>query len=946
MQDTVERERQTPSDVASKATTQGRLRLSARDLWTAAALAAIVVGALLLRLWWAQYSPALPAPPRFDDSVFYYNMAQNIAEGRGFVHPVSGLATAQWPPGYPAFLAAIFVFTGASVTAAEIANALLGGLTVVLTFALAGMLVRSRVAAVSAAAAVALTPSLILMAGVVWSETLFTALFMAGLVLIALATKVKGPQRTAAIAGLTVVTALAGLTREAGLVLLPTAALFWLTGGGSAREWAPRIAACGVSTLLLILPWTVRNYNTLDIPVFVSSSSAGNFWEGHHGEGISDDIVQEYGPLNRPGGEADVNRAMWRLGAKYALSHPWDEFTGLFSKTRTLYQGDPSGVNLNDAYGTQPFMSPEARDRWLRLSDVGYYSLLVLAGVGLLGAGRRSQLLRMIAPCVLFWTAGHVIFFTDPRFHLPLLPVFGVAAGAGVAWVIAAIARRRPIRAFRAQPQASWALLTLAAAAAVSGGVLLLSREFRSSSRTTLGEGLPVGAAPAIVYARQLCSLSNDDADAAYIQGADGGLSVVVGDRTWWLFGDTLFADASGKQIEQNSIAWSQELRPDGCPRLHYYAGENGVALPFIPKDGSLTVWPSGAWATGDHTLDFYTAYVYGSGPYSYTVGEIGLARLDTETMAVTTLSRGLFTAESGFVSRVINVQPVELGDSGQLRIILQTEAGTKLLARAPLSELADLTAYEYWNGAAWSSKPADAEALWPAAAASATNLELLANFENGAHFAWNEGLRKYVAITNVGYAEVGARVADRLEGPWSEPQPWLDCLTFAEARVPTCYSPLQHPQLSPNGGRTLITTLTRMDRYQSIVLELTLGLPIHEFHRGEEARYAAESPGDGWADEGVAFFASGVELAGFTPVYRWSNGSEAVYNPAPPANGWQRDDEPAFFAPPTAAVAGSLTRYRPVYDWHKDAAHVLSPLTSGLEQYGYTRGEIAFFAP
>ena len=161
-----------------------------------------------------------------------------------------------------------------------------------------------------------------------------------------------------------------------------------------------------------------------------------------------------------------------------------------------------------------------------------------------------------------------------------------------------------------------------------------------------------------------------------------------------------------------------------------------------------------------------------------------------------------------------------------------------------------------------------------------------------------------------------------------------------------TCYSPLQHPQLSPDGGQTLITTLTRMDRYQAIVLELTLGLPIHEFRRNDEALYATASPGDGWSDEGVAFFASASDLPGFTPVYRWSNGSEAVYTTAPPANGWQRDNEPAFFAPPTASVDGSLTRYLPVYNWRKGAAHVLSPLASGLEQYGYTRGEVAFFAP
>ncbi len=923
--------------------TTDRVRL-ARNLQTYGGLMCLILAAVALRLWWSHYSPAMPSPPRFDDSVFYYNMAQNIAEGRGYVHPASGLATAQWPPGYPAFLAGIFVFTGASVTAAEIANAMLGGATVALAFLLTWLLVQRRLAAFGAAAAVALMPSLILMAGVVWSETFFSALFMAGLVLVVLATRVDGRPRLVIIAALAVITAAAALTREAGLVLLPTAAVYWLTMGGSARTWGPRIAACSAGAILLILPWTARNYAALDIPVLVSSSSAGNFWEGHHGAGISDDIVQEYGPLNRPGGEADVNRAMWRLGFDYAFSHPWEEFTGVFSKTRTLYQGDPAGVNLNDGYGTQPFMSQEARDRWIRLSDVAYYMLLVLAAVGLLGSGRRSQLLRLIAPCVLFWTVGHILFFTDPRFHLPLLPVFAVAAGAGIVAAVDAVGRIWTARERAGRFHAEWAVLGLAAAAALSGGILLLAREIRSSSSTTLGESLPVGAAPAVIYARELCSLSNEDAQAAYVQGADGGLSVVVGDKTWWLFGDTLFDGASGKQIEQNSIAWSQELRPDGCPRLHYYAPD-GVAIPFIRKDGSLTVWPSGAWAIDDHTLDFYTAYVYGSGPYSYEVGEIGLARLDTETMAVTMLSRRLFDADSGFASRVINVQPVEMADDGHLRIILQTVTGAKFLARAPVEQLVDLAAYEYWTGVRWSSSRAEAAPLWEQVAGS-TNLEQLATFENGASFAWNEALHKYVAIMNTGYAEVGARVADRLEGPWSEPQPWLDCLTFAEARVPTCYSPLQHPQLSPDGGRTLITTLTRMDLYQAIVHELTLGTAIHEYRREDAFRYAAESPGEGWTDEGVAFYASSSQLPGFAPVYRWFGDEGSVYALSSPGAGWTQDETAVFFAPGAATVEGSLTRYRPVYDWHKDEAHVVSQLTSGLEQYGYARGDVIFYAP
>lgn len=410
------------------------------------AIAIVAAGAVMLRICWAQYSPTVPNPPRFDDSVFYFNIARNLSEGHGYVHPASGLATAQWPPGYPAFLAGIFIVTGPSVTAAEFANAALGGVTALLAAALAFVLVRDRLAAVVAGAWVAVMPSLVMAAGVVWSETLFTALFMLGLLLVALAPRVGGRERWAAVIALGVVTAGAAYVREAGLVLVPAAASYWLWGSmPRPQAWRCGAIVAGVA-LLLVLPWSVRNYRTLDAPVFLSSSAAGNFWEGHHESGIvSNDIVVEYGPLNRPGGEADVNRAMWREGWAYVREHPWEEIKAPFWKTRDLYQGDPAGMDLNDAYGLTPFTSRETRDRWLLLSDAVYYALLISAGIGLLTAGRRSPLLRLVAPVVLLWTLGHVAFFVTPRFHLPLLPVFAICAGYG----LASAAREATRRLFR-----------------------------------------------------------------------------------------------------------------------------------------------------------------------------------------------------------------------------------------------------------------------------------------------------------------------------------------------------------------------------------------------------------------------------------------------------------------------------------------------------------------
>ncbi len=488
-----------------------------------------------------------------------------------------------------------------------------------------------------------------------------------------------------------------------------------------------------------------------------------------------------------------------------------------------------------------------------------------------------------------------------------------------------------------------WGLFAMAAIAAIVGGALLLVRAFDSSTTTT-GATLPHDAPPAAIDARVLCSLSNDDALAALVTGADGGTSVVVGNKTWWLFGDTIFRGDSGKQIEANSIAVSTERRPDGCPRLEYHA-ENGISVPFIEKDGSLTVWPTGGFAGGNDMLNVYTAYVYGNGPYSYSVDEVGAVRLDTDTMQTEVLNRRLWDENSGFPSRVILAQPIEMDEGDELlHVVLHAQDTSKYLARVEPDRFADSTAYEFWDGAGWSESAADVSALWSLPTV-VDPVEQLLNFENGASVTWNPALNKYVALVNAGFDGIGARVADRIEGPWSEPVRWLDCLAFANARVPTCYSPQQHASYASEDGRRIYATISAIEPYETQFVEITLGDAIHEWRDGDRIMYAPAVSSDQWEDQGVAFYASAVEHPGFVPVFEWTRGGESQFAPASPADGWSSSGA-VFYVTTTAQSQDGLIHYRPVYDWANGDSHILSPLETGLEEYGYKRGLAMFYAP
>jgi len=328
-----------------------------------------------------------------------------------------------------------------------------------------------------------------------------------------------------------------------------------------------------------------------------------------------------------------------------------------------------------------------------------------------------------------------------------------------------------------------------------------------------------------VVESRLVCSFANDDAKTAMVEGADGGQSVQIRDRTYWLFGDTLFYPQSGKQIEPNTMAFSTIRDANGCPELHYVS-RNGVAERVIQKDGSLTVWPSGAVLRSETELDVFAVYVYGVGPVDYWIGEVGLVRIDLSTMQPTVIARSLWDAGSGFGSPVIAVQPVDEDDSGRLRFVLQTASGRKLLTRAPRNRIQHATAYEYWNGHTWQRDARSAVDLWETADPT-DPVQRLVEFEGGTHIQWIDDVGAYVAIMNVGFDAIGARVARAVEGPWSEPVRWLDCSAFAQPRVPICYAPFLHPQFS-NDGR-LWVTLTRFGQYDVVAFELTVQLPEME---------------------------------------------------------------------------------------------------------------------
>lgn len=195
---------------------------------------------------------AVPDPTPVNDEVDYWRLAEGIAAGEGF-------GSTFRPPLHPAFLS-LFVAGGAGAFAVRVTQAVLGALSVFPMAWLGGRMAGPR-GAVVAAWGLALDPVLIGFSHLLWSETLYIALLLCGVV--ALVRHASDPRPTGwALAGLCF--GLAGLARPQLLSFLPLLAPWaaWQVRGADAavrRRTLVAFVALTVATCAVVLPWSLRN---------------------------------------------------------------------------------------------------------------------------------------------------------------------------------------------------------------------------------------------------------------------------------------------------------------------------------------------------------------------------------------------------------------------------------------------------------------------------------------------------------------------------------------------------------------------------------------------------------------------------------------------------------------------------------------------------------------
>jgi hypothetical protein len=358
-----------------------------------------------------------------------------IALGTQELVPLSPLANdlVFYPPLYPYFIALAWRATG-SLQAVLWLQAAIGALLVP-AVARVGSLALGRRAGLVAAALAAFYPDLVWFATRFWSETLFIVLLWWAIER-TLAADRTGSPRTAAVAG--VLWALATLTRELALYLVPLAALWVLRprGGTPAGKWLNRLrpapaqlavaATLVLVSLLSIAPWTIRNAIVFRAFIPVSTMGGLNLWQGN----TTLTHLQIYEVLARIEGPVAQDR--------YCRQLAWQTISArqpswiLEKLAEQMPEFWKAGSEVLDHLVGREACGPLTTTALVPIELVlilPYLALLGLLVVGLsrlrFGAGAGLLLLLLAA-----YNAAHVVAYATPRFRLPVMPVVFLVAAA------------------------------------------------------------------------------------------------------------------------------------------------------------------------------------------------------------------------------------------------------------------------------------------------------------------------------------------------------------------------------------------------------------------------------------------------------------------------------------------------------------------------------------
>lgn len=441
------------------------------------ALAGLIVFALLLRVIFLILA-GVNAPLTGDEPA-YQQLAEHFAAGQGLYQNNNPFFPGQvlyaWQaPLYPLALGVLYSFFGSNPLIGKLFGILVSATTVYVMYDLVMRVARSALVlnepddisahqiAFVAAFLVAIYPGFLTNAHLLLSETLFIFLLLLSFAWVARALEGSGTRVWLWAAGAGAAWGLSALTRGLTLYFTPLFAtwIVWMVWrkrtadsgqqrAQSVKAIIQRAAVAGLlfvlGTVIVIAPWTLRNYAQFGQVVLLETKGGVNLWLGNSPYTPYEFIrnvwkvgVREPMLDGLPQGELERDHAAYTLALNYMRGNPLAFLERIPSKFADFWGFERNLVDIADATtrGTG----------WNSLSKVGADALAMIVYIFVMVAGIAGLILApdgtlpqnarawkiLLGGFVLYFMSIHLVVFGDGRFHLPVIPFLILYA----AWLV------------------------------------------------------------------------------------------------------------------------------------------------------------------------------------------------------------------------------------------------------------------------------------------------------------------------------------------------------------------------------------------------------------------------------------------------------------------------------------------------------------------------------
>jgi hypothetical protein len=367
----------------------------------------------------------IPTAAPFSDAGWYLRRAITLAEQGTYSE--GGVPTAYWPVGYPAFLAGIFTIFGPSLLAARIANLVLASISFWLLYRVAQRSFGDELVARLTVLFLALYPNNAAYVPLLLTETLYTFLLLAASVVL------LGGKSWVQVGVAGLILGLATLVKSQTLLLIPVLAVLAFMRQWSWKAFADAaIRGAGVLgvAMLVLTPWTLRNYSVFGAFIPVSTNGGMTLLTGNNPSTVGD-YRSDFSETDSLAAQArfsvrDQVAADARartLAVNWIASNPM-QFARLVPK-KLFRLWAPNGEAEWAYQDTQYYRTYAPRFRLVRVLNQAFYVAVIL-----LCLGASIRLLKRpvearawyglgVIGCV---TAISIVFSGQSRYHFPAMP--------------------------------------------------------------------------------------------------------------------------------------------------------------------------------------------------------------------------------------------------------------------------------------------------------------------------------------------------------------------------------------------------------------------------------------------------------------------------------------------------------------------------------------------